>query len=79
MRPGLCSIIKRADAVLIPAVMDGAYDAWPRHKRILGFHKIRVIFGAPIEYDGAVTADDEQFAEMIEKTLRELQRELRGR
>jgi len=79
VRAGVCSIIKRADAVLIPAVIDGAYEAWPRRKKIFGFHKIRVIFGAPVEYGRSGRDDDARFSEMIQTVLRALQRQLRGK
>jgi 1-acyl-sn-glycerol-3-phosphate acyltransferase len=79
IRPGVTSITRRVEAEVVPAVIDGAYEAWPRHRKMFSFHPIRVIFGAPVGRGRTGEMDDEEFTLVIERRLKELQRELRRR
>ncbi len=46
---GGCAIaIRRAQVPVIPVAIAGAYDAWPRRKKLPGLGKIRVVYGKPI-------------------------------
>lgn len=48
-RPGLGLLLERfPDTVLLPAHIDGAYEAWPRERRWPRRVPIRVTFGAPV-------------------------------
>jgi len=48
---GIETIARRGGARVVPAVIEGAYRAWPRHKKLFGFAPIQVIFGAPLTPD----------------------------
>ena len=78
---GASLIARKAKVPVVPAAIDGAFDAWPRTKkfpRVLG-QRIRVHFGEVIPAEriaemkgGAVTA-------LFEERVRELFAELTGR
>jgi 1-acyl-sn-glycerol-3-phosphate acyltransferase len=51
MQPGVGLMIRRAQVPVVPAVIDGSFQAWPRggkHK-IFRPHPIRIVFGDPVE------------------------------
>ena len=55
VKPGVGMIARRADVPVVPAVIDGAFRAWPRSKRFPRPWKLNVAFGEPIspgEYKG---------------------------
>ena len=79
VRPGFLSILKRTRAALIPAVVEGAYQAWPRDRKLFGFHRIKVIFGAAVEYPEAVEGDRRDICLTLKKRLEELQADVRKR
>lgn len=48
--PGTMLIIKRAKPTIIPVALDGAFDAWPRSKKLpKPFGRIACVYGQPIE------------------------------
>lgn len=59
---GVAVLVKRAKCPIVPTAIEGAYDAWPRHRgcpRL--FRRVRVAFGDPIAHadlmaDGAEAA-----------------------
>ncbi|HSJ07665.1 MAG TPA: lysophospholipid acyltransferase family protein, partial [Longimicrobiales bacterium] len=46
-RPGTVRLALKAGVPILPAVIDGSYDAWPRWDRGLRAAPIRVPFGPP--------------------------------
>lgn len=49
---GLSFLVQKAQCPIIPAYIQGAYEAWPRWKRFPRiFGKITVAFGEPIEWE----------------------------
>jgi len=79
VRPGFLSILKRTRAALIPAVIEGAYQAWPRDRKLFGFHRIRVIFGASMGYPEHGGQDLREICLTVKKRLEELQADVRKR
>jgi 1-acyl-sn-glycerol-3-phosphate acyltransferase len=50
--PGTMLVIKRARPTIIPVALEGAYDAWPRSRKLPKlFGRIACIYGEPIETD----------------------------
>ena len=48
---GVGLLVAATDVPVIPVHVDGAYDAWPRHRRIPRPHRVTVRFGAPVQLD----------------------------
>jgi 1-acyl-sn-glycerol-3-phosphate acyltransferase len=51
MQPGVGLMIRRAQVPVVPAVIDGSFQAWPRGsgQKIFKPHPIRIVFGDPVE------------------------------
>ena len=67
---GFGMIARRAGVPLVPAVIDGAFEAWPRTRRIFRFAPISVIFGKPLE------SKEEALSEAVARSLAQLQQKL---
>jgi long-chain acyl-CoA synthetase len=46
--PGIGQLLLRSGAPAVPAWIDGVYEALPRDKRIPRFHRVSIVFGAPV-------------------------------
>jgi 1-acyl-sn-glycerol-3-phosphate acyltransferase len=51
LRGGAALIAKEAGVPVIPTLVDGAYEAWPRHRAFPVPRPVRVVFGPPIAPD----------------------------
>lgn len=59
MLPGLGAIAKKAEVPIVPTLIDGVYQAWPRDRKLPGPGNVIIEYGQPIlppEYAG-LTAD----------------------
>lgn len=77
IKPGFCLLARRTNVPVIPAVIDGAFERWPRHKKFFSPGKVFVIYGKPIPPQIIVELGDRQFAKYLTKLLRDMQTELR--
>jgi len=77
IKPGFCLLARRANVPIIPAVVDGAFECWPRHKKFYRPKKVFVIYGKPIPPAKIVELGDRPFAKYLTKVLRDMQAELR--
>ncbi len=62
MRGGVAFLARRAGVPVVPVLVQGAFEAWPRGRRFPGTGRIRVAFGRPVRYpesweDREVAAD----------------------
>jgi 1-acyl-sn-glycerol-3-phosphate acyltransferase len=70
LKPGFCSLAKRAGVPLIPAAIDGAYDAWPRGRPYPALSVIHVRFGEPLPPDEVAKLTDDQLLAEVERRIR---------
>lgn len=68
---GFGMIARRAGVPLVPAIIDGAFEAWPRTRRIFRFAPISVAFGKPLEAKG------DALSEAVAHSLAQLQQKIR--
>jgi 1-acyl-sn-glycerol-3-phosphate acyltransferase len=71
IKPGFCSLARRSGVPLVPAAVDGAFDAWPRQRRLPRPAVIHVQFGEPIPPELVKSMSDEQLVEEVEHRIRE--------
>lgn len=45
---GVGHVIAGSQALVVPAIIVGTYQAWPRERRLPRPHPVRVIFGPPV-------------------------------
>ena len=76
--PGLSLLCRRGRAAIVPVVIDGAFECWPRHKKIFSpGGKISVCYGKTITPEQVEKMDDRQLADNLTRTLRRMQNDCR--
>ena len=77
-RPGFGLLCRRGQAAVVPVVIDGAFEAWPRHKKIFSSGKdIVICYGETITAEQVKKTSDEELAKNLTETLRRMQNDLR--
>ncbi|MFH1614686.1 MAG: (d)CMP kinase [Planctomycetota bacterium] len=77
IKPGFSLLSRRSKAPVVPVVIDGAYECWPRNRKFPSPAKVYVCYGQPISPEEIDRLSDKEFAKMITDTLRQMQYELR--
>ncbi len=78
-KSGFDVIARRSKATTVPAIIDGAYDVWPRHQLLPGTGTIRVMYGQPITPEECKALSREEFVARINTQMRQMQNDLRSR
>ncbi|MHC4655144.1 MAG: lysophospholipid acyltransferase family protein [Planctomycetota bacterium] len=76
-KPGFGLLCRRGGATVVPVVIDGAFECWPRHKKIFSPGSIEVCYGKAIPAGEVANMDDRELAELVTDTLRRMQTESR--
>ncbi|HUT29067.1 MAG TPA: lysophospholipid acyltransferase family protein [Sedimentisphaerales bacterium] len=77
---GVGLLAKRGGAPIVPVVIDGAYECWPRHKKIFSpGGQITVCYGKAVPAERIEKMDNKELAELLTKTLRRMQCDCRIR
>ena len=79
LHSGMIVIAQRARVPILPMVVDGAFEAWPRKQLLPSIHPIRIIYGRPIPFEEVEDAEPEAMAERLHGDMVALQKEVRGR
>ena len=61
LRPGLGLLAYWSDAAVVPVTIDGAFECWPRHRKLFRPGKIRVMYGRPMRLGSNTREDLEVF------------------
>lgn len=77
LKPGFSILAKRASVPIIPVVIDGAFESWPRHKMIFSPGKVWIQYGKPMMPDEINTANNGEFISILTSRMRQMQTELR--
>src|SRR5262249_15359529 len=75
MQRGVALVLRRANVPIVPAVVDGSFRAWPKHRAIFRHHPVRVLYGKPVDVSGM---KGEQILHLIDATLRKMLDDLRA-
>jgi len=76
-KPGFGLLCRRSKATVVPVLIDGAFECWPRHKKLPSPGIIVVQFGKPLPPEQVAAMTNEQLADEVTRNLREMQREAR--
>ena len=76
-KPGFGLLCRRGGATVVPVVIDGAFECWPRHKKIFSPGPIEVCYGKAIPAGEVANMSDRELAELMTDTLRRMQTESR--
>lgn len=77
IKPGFCLLARRANVSIVPSVIDGGYECWPRQKHFYRPYKVYVTYGKPIPPQTIIDMGDREFAKYLTKILRDMQTQLR--
>lgn len=70
---GVALIIRKAKVPVVPAVITGAYQAWPKSQKFPRRSPVRVLYGPPMDLSDMKAA---QIVETIDRTFRRMLDEL---
>jgi len=77
MHGGPAAIAARAGVPIVPMVIDGAFEAWPRTRRLPRPHLIRVACGRAVSVGGAGAGAPEAVMASVRRQMLDLQAEMR--
>jgi 1-acyl-sn-glycerol-3-phosphate acyltransferase len=72
-KPGFGLLCRRGGAAVVPVVIDGAFECWPRQKRIFSPGSISVCYGKALTAEQVENMGDSKLAEALTDTLRQMQ------
>ena len=76
LEPGVALVIRRAEGVaIVPAVVDGSHESWPKGEKWPHAHPIKVLYGPPIKVEGL---RPKEIVPLLESVLREMLADLRA-
>ena len=77
-KPGLGLLSRKGNAGVLPVLIDGAFECWPKNKKFFRFRsKISIVYGKYIPPDELKNIKDKELAETLTATLRNMQNNLR--
>jgi 1-acyl-sn-glycerol-3-phosphate acyltransferase len=78
---GYASLAVKANAVIVPAAIAGAFEAFPRTKKLPSPFKPRVIveYGVPITPDSYQGKSDDEICRLVESQIKEIYERIRRR
>jgi 1-acyl-sn-glycerol-3-phosphate acyltransferase len=79
IKSGFDLIVRRSGATVVPVVVDGAYETWPRNQALPGFGDIKVLYGRAFTAEQIRQLGRDEFVREINSRLRTMQTELRER
>ncbi len=78
IKPGFGLLARRGKAMIVPMVMDGIFDRWPRTQKFpkLG-GRVGILYGKPIPADTIKQVGEEKFIAEFNQTMRTMHNDLR--
>ena len=77
LQAGPVTMAVRAGVPIVPAVIDGAFESWPRTSPLPRPHRIYVAFGSPVSAAEAAAGEAEALMAALRDRMVDLQAELR--
>ena len=77
-KPGFGLLCRRGKAAVVPVVVEGAFECWPRHRKIFSpGSEITVCYGKCITAERIKSMSDRELADNLTDTLRSMQNDCR--
>jgi 1-acyl-sn-glycerol-3-phosphate acyltransferase len=77
VQAGFGLLSRRGNADIVPAVIEGAFECWPRNQKWPKPRKVCVMYGEPIPVEEVARLGDREFAKVLTQKLRTMHNELR--
>ncbi len=81
LKPGFCALARRGRVPILPAAVDGGYDAWPRTRRFPRLTKVCTVFGPQISFEEIERMTDDELIDELRRrivTCHQQARQIRG-
>lgn len=79
LRAGFSLLCRRTKAPIVPVLVEGAFDCWPRQKRLFSPGPISVCYGKAKTFPQLRNLSDAQLAELLTDALRQMQNDCRAK
>jgi 1-acyl-sn-glycerol-3-phosphate acyltransferase len=73
--PGVALIVKRSGVPMVPVVVHGSFQSWPKGSKLFHPHPIKVMYGPPMDVR---ELKGEEIVALIRRTLQNMLAELRA-
>jgi 1-acyl-sn-glycerol-3-phosphate acyltransferase len=77
--PGFTALAVRGNATIVPAAIEGAFDAWPRWRRFPSLGVVHIHYGHPIPPNQVERLEERALVAEVERRVRQCQALLRAR
>ncbi|MCI0499283.1 MAG: 1-acyl-sn-glycerol-3-phosphate acyltransferase [Planctomycetales bacterium] len=77
IKPGFSLLTRRTGACVVPMVIDGAFECWPRTQKYPKPGGVGILYGKPISADYIKQVGDQRFIDELNRILRQMQNDLR--
>lgn len=78
-KAGFGLLSKKTNATIIPVLLDGAYECWPKGRKIWSRGQIWICYGSPISPEQAREMGDKELAKVVTERIRRMQRYWRSK
>ena len=72
-KPGFGLLCRQAEVSVVPVLIDGAFECWPRHKKIFSPAPVTVCYGQTITAEQTKNMSDRELADLVTCRLRRMQ------
>jgi 1-acyl-sn-glycerol-3-phosphate acyltransferase len=77
LKEGFCAVAIRSNAAVVPVVIEGAFDAWPKGQAVFAPRSVWVAFGRPLAAPGVTGKERVLFTQEVRRQMEDLQGFLR--
>lgn len=74
IQPGVALIVRKAGVPIVPVIIDGSFDAWPRTRKFPHPGPIKVLYGPPLRTEGL---KGEAIVRLIDETFHRMAAEVK--
>jgi len=78
-KPGFGLLVRRAESPLVPVAVEGAFECWPRHRRLPRRGTVAICYGKPLQAGELKGIQDGELAGVLTEIVRNMQNECRQR
>ena len=71
---GVALVVRRAAVPIVPVVLDGSFQSWPKGAKLFHSHPIRVLYGPALQIEGL---KGDAIVDLVDKTLHRMLDEVR--
>ena len=78
IKPGFSLLVRRSGATIVPMVIDGIFERWPRGQKYpRPGGRVGILYGKPIPADHIKRVGEEKFIHEFNRIMRSLHNDLR--